>query len=85
MLVAFSLNFVANFGVFPTVELVGDPTGTTHVLAVAAYDAFSDNNWPQATAIALTMGILELIVVAFVLWLRTRLSRTSVVGGGKGV
>jgi putative spermidine/putrescine transport system permease protein len=84
ILVAFCLNFVANFGVFPTAELVGDPTGTTHVLSIAAYDAFSDNKWPQATTIALIMGMLELLVVALILWLRNRMARGSVIGGGKG-
>ncbi len=85
ILVAFCLNFVANFGVFPTAELVGDPSGSTRVLSVAAYDAFSNNNWPQATAIALIMGLLELLVVALILWLRNRIARGSVIGGGKGV
>jgi putative spermidine/putrescine transport system permease protein len=84
ILVAFCLNFVANFGVFPTAELVGDPSGTTHVLSIAAYDAFSNNNWPQATAIALIMGALELLVVALILWLRGRIVRGSVSGGVKG-
>lgn len=84
ILVAFCLNFVANFGVFPTAELVGDPSGTTHVLSIAAYDAFSNNDWPQATAIALIMGVLELLVIALILWLRGRLVRGSVIGGGKG-
>lgn len=85
ILVAFCLNFVANFGVFPTAELVGDPSGTTHVLSIAAYDAFSNNNWPQATAISLIMGVLELLVVALILWLRGRIARGSTIGGGKGV
>ena len=85
ILVAFCLNFVANFGVFPTAELVGDPSGTTHVLSIAAYDAFSNNNWPQATAISLIMGVLELVVVALILWLRGRIARGSTIGGGKGV
>lgn len=84
ILVAFCLNFVANFGVFPTAELVGDPSGTTHVLSIAAYDAFSNNDWPQATAIALIMGVLELLIVALILWLRVRLVRGSVSGGVKG-
>ncbi|MFN8421116.1 MAG: hypothetical protein U0528_18005 [Anaerolineae bacterium] len=36
------------------------------------------------TAIAFVMGAIELIVVLSVLWLRSRLTRTSVLGGGKG-
>ncbi len=84
IMVAFCLNFVANFGVFATDELVGDPAGTTHVLSIAAYDAFSNNDWPQATAIALIMGVLELLVVVLILWLRNRVVRGSVIGGVKG-
>ena len=83
--VAFCLNFVSNFGVFPTAELVGDPSGATRVLSIAAYDAYSAPNYPQATTIALVMGVLELLVVAFVFALRNRLARTAVISGGKGV
>lgn len=82
--IAFCLNFVANFGVFPTAELVGDPSGTTRVLSIAAYDAYSTPNYPQATTIALVMGVLELLVIGFVLVLRNRLTRTVVISGGKG-
>lgn len=82
--VAFCLNFVANFGVFPTAELVGDPSAVTHVLSIAAYDAYANSNSPQATAIALIMGIIELFVVMLVLWLRNRFTRAATISGGKG-
>jgi putative spermidine/putrescine transport system permease protein len=85
IIVAFCLNFVANFGVFPTASLVGDPTGTTHVISIAAYDTFSENNWPKATAIVLIMGTVELLVVGIILWIRNRVGRGAVISGGKGV
>jgi len=35
--IAFCLNFVANFSVFPSAVLVGEPNALTRVLSVAAY------------------------------------------------
>jgi putative spermidine/putrescine transport system permease protein len=83
--VAFCLNFVANFSVFPTVNLVGDPASETRVLAIAAYEtAFVNYNVPLGTAIALIMGVIELIVIALVLWLQSRMARSAAISGGKG-
>ena len=83
--VAFCLNFVANFGVFPSAVVVGDPVSDTHVIAIAAYQtAFSDYNLPLGTAIALTMGAIQLVVIALVLWLQSRVARGAAISGGKG-
>jgi putative spermidine/putrescine transport system permease protein len=83
--VAFCLNFVANFGVFPSAVVVGDPTSDTHVIAIAAYQtAFSDYNLPLGTAIALVMGAIQLVVIALVLWLQGRVARGAAISGGKG-
>ncbi len=83
--VAFCLNFVANFSVFPTANLVGEPSHETRVLAIAAYEtAFTNYNIPQGTAIALIMGIIELTVIALVLWLQSRMARSAAISGGKG-
>ncbi|HMA37200.1 MAG TPA: ABC transporter permease subunit [Chloroflexia bacterium] len=83
--IAFCLSFVANFGVFPSATLVGEPEGPTRVIAIAAYDAaFVQYNPPQGTAIALLMGVIELAVVGVVLWLRARTTRTATIRGGKG-
>src|SRR6185312_2523507 len=71
--IAFCLNFVANFSVFPSANLVGEPTHLTHVIAVEAYNqAFGNFREPFGTAIALIMGVIELIVIALVLWLQSR-------------
>ncbi len=83
--IAFCLNFVANFSVFPSAVLVGEPNALTRVLSVAAYRAaFEQYNPPAGTAIALVMGTIELLVVARVLWFRSRMLRGATLGGGKG-
>jgi putative spermidine/putrescine transport system permease protein len=83
--IAFCLNFVANFSVFPSAMLVGEPNVATRVMSIAAYQtAFEQYNQPMGTAIALVMGVVELIVVGAVLWLRNRMARGATLGGGKG-
>ena len=83
--IAFSLNFVANFGVFPTANLVGAPQSATHVIAIEAYNqAYNNYNPPFGTAIALLMGAVQLIVIGAILWLQGRLARGAAIGGGKG-
>ncbi len=83
--VAFCLNFVANFSVFPSANLVGDPSNQTRVLSIAAYEtAFTDYNRPLGITIALIMGVIELLVIALVLWLQGRMARSAAISGGKG-
>lgn len=83
--IAFCLNFVANFSVFPSANLVGEPTHATHVIAVEAYNqAFNNFKEPFGTAIALIMGVIELLVIALVLWLQSRTTAGSTISGGKG-
>jgi putative spermidine/putrescine transport system permease protein len=83
--VAFCLNFVANFSVFPSAVLVGRPDDQTRVLSVMAWRSLSEqNNPPLGTAIALSMGIIEMVVVMIVLWGRDRFTRGATLGGGKG-
>ncbi|GHO65251.1 ABC transporter permease [Ktedonobacter sp. SOSP1-52] len=84
--VAFCLNFVANFSVFPSANLVGEPSHETRVLAIAAYEtAFTNYNIPLGTAISLIMGVIELLVIALVLWLQRKTARGATISGGKGV
>jgi putative spermidine/putrescine transport system permease protein len=83
--IAFCLNFVANFSVFPSAMLVGEPNNVTRVMSIAAYQvAFEQYDKPMGTMIALLMGVIELAVIGLVLWLRSRMSRTATLGGGKG-
>ncbi len=79
----FCLTFVLAFSVFPSAVLVGNPAGETRVISIAAYQAaYEQFDYPLASAIAMIMGAIELIVVAVVLVWRTRLFTGAT--GGKG-
>ncbi len=79
----FCLTFVLAFSVFPSANLVGDPQGSTHVISIAAYDAaFQHYDYSMASAIAMIMAAVMLLVIALVLFGRGRLYRGAT--GGKG-
>jgi putative spermidine/putrescine transport system permease protein len=79
----FCLTFVLAFSVFPSAVLVGDPAGTTRVISIAAYHAaYEVYDYALASAIAVVMGIVELLVVGAVLGVRTLFYTGST--GGKG-
>jgi len=79
----FMLTFVLAFSVFPSATLVGNPAGSTRVLALAAYQAFAEKfDYSSASAIAIIMGLIELIVLGIVMLWRSTLYRGST--GGKG-
>lgn len=84
--IAFALNFVANFSVFPSAQLVGEPNALTRVLSIVAYRAAFEGtpNPPLGTAIALIMGAIELIVIMIILGLRSGFTHSATLGGGKG-
>lgn len=77
------LTFVLAFSVFPSAILVGNPTGSTRVLSIAAYQAaFEQYDYPFASTIAMVMGVVELVFIAAVLLWRSRFYVGST--GGKG-
>src|SRR5208282_369188 len=79
---AAALSFVATFSVFPSAVLVGEPAGTTRVIALAAWEAaYERYDYAQASAIAIVMAAIELIFVALVLMLRSRAYRGPSIGG----
>lgn len=79
----FCLTFVLAFSVFPSAVLVGDPAGSTRVLALVAYQAaYERYDYSTASAIAMVMGVIELAVVALVLLWRNTFYRGAT--GGKG-
>ncbi|MCW4459132.1 ABC transporter permease [Microbacterium sp. MPKO10] len=79
----FILTFVLAFSVFPSARLVGDPGGSTRVMALMAYRAFGEQqNYSMASTIAIVMGVVELLVIAIVLLGRSFLYKGST--GGKG-
>ena len=64
----FCLSFVQAFSVFPSAVLLGDPAGATRVISIAAYTAaFEQYDYSLASAIAMIMGALQLVVVAAIL------------------
>jgi putative spermidine/putrescine transport system permease protein len=80
----FCLTFVLAFSVFPSAVLVGDPSGTTRVMSIAAYDAaYVRYDYPLASAVAVLMGLVELLVIGAVLGWRALLY-TGSTAGGKG-
>jgi putative spermidine/putrescine transport system permease protein len=79
----FCLTFVLAFSVFPSAVLVGNPAGSTRVLSLVAYQAaYEKYDYSMASAIAMIMGVIELIVVALVLIWRGSFYTGST--GGKG-
>jgi len=80
----FCLAFVQAFSVFPSAILLGSPAGPTRVISIAAYEAaFEQYDYSLASAIAMLMGLVQLVIVAAVLGLRSAFYRGPV-GGGKG-
>jgi putative spermidine/putrescine transport system permease protein len=78
----FCLAFVQAFSVFPSAVLLGSPAGPTRVISIAAYEAaFEQYDYSLASAIAMIMGFVQLLVVAAVLGLRNFFYRGPVTGG----
>jgi putative spermidine/putrescine transport system permease protein len=78
----FVLAFVLAFSVFPSAVLVGQPSGETRVISIAAYDAaFQKYDYSMGSAIAMVMGAVELLVIALVLATRARLYKGPSAGG----
>jgi putative spermidine/putrescine transport system permease protein len=80
--IAAALSFVATFAVFPSAVLVGQPAGSTRVISLAAWQAAYERfDYSMGSAIAITMAAIELIVVAAILFGRSRLYRGPSTGG----
>ena len=78
----FCLSFVQAFSVFPSAVLLGSPAGPTRVISIAAYEAaFEVYDYSLASAIAMIMGAVQLVIVVAVLGLRNLFYRGPVVGG----
>jgi putative spermidine/putrescine transport system permease protein len=78
----FCLAFVQAFSVFPSAILLGSPAGPTRVISIAAYEAaFEQYDYSLASAIAMIMGLVQLVIVAAVLALRNVFYRGPVTGG----
>jgi putative spermidine/putrescine transport system permease protein len=78
----FCLSFVQAFSVFPSAVLLGSPAGPTRVISIAAYEAaFEQYDYSLASAVAMIMGFVQLMIVVAVLGLRNLFYRGPVVGG----
>jgi putative spermidine/putrescine transport system permease protein len=79
----FCLTFVLAFSVFPSAVLVGDPAGSTRVISIAAWHAaYEKYDYAAGSAIAVVMGVIELVVIGIVLGVRSLFYAGST--GGKG-
>jgi putative spermidine/putrescine transport system permease protein len=82
MLTAFMLALVESFAIFPSAILVGQPDNQTHVLTIPIYQAASQNSdYPRASAIAVVLTAIELLILGVVVFLRGRLFRGSATAG----
>jgi putative spermidine/putrescine transport system permease protein len=78
------LSFVQAFSVFPSAVLLGAPAGPARVISIAAYQAaFEDYDYSLASAIAIIMGLAQLVIVLAVLAARGLFYRGPA-GRGKG-
>jgi len=74
----FCLSFVQSFSVFPSAVLLGAPAGETRVISIAAYQAaFERFDYSMGSAIAIIMGLVQLIVVVAALAARRLFYRGS--------
>jgi putative spermidine/putrescine transport system permease protein len=84
LVIAFALVFVMSFAVFPSAMMLGQPAGTTRTISIAAYQqAFEQYDMSYASAIAVIMGLCQLVALVAIVLLRRRLSPAATMGVGK--
>ncbi|MGD0266588.1 MAG: sugar ABC transporter permease [Candidatus Methylomirabilota bacterium] len=82
--IAFALVFVMSFATFPSAMLLGQPSGATRTMAIAAYaQAFEQFDMSYASAIAVLMGLFQLAGLLVILLLRKRMVMAATMGVGK--
>jgi putative spermidine/putrescine transport system permease protein len=82
--ITLALSFVQAFSVFPSAVLLGAPSGPTRVISIAAYQAaFEQYDYSMASAIAMIMAALQVLIVVLLLAAR-RLAYSGPVSTGKG-
>jgi putative spermidine/putrescine transport system permease protein len=83
--IAFCLNFVMAFSVYPTAVLLGQPSGPTRVISIAAYQwAFEKFDFNMGSTVSMVMAAIELFVIIVVIAWRNKLNRSASISGGKG-
>jgi putative spermidine/putrescine transport system permease protein len=82
--IAFALVFVMSFAVFPSAVMVGQPTGSTRTISIAAYQqAFEQYDMSYASAIAVIMGLCQLAALIVIVLVRRRMTIATTMGVGK--
>jgi len=82
--ITLALAFVQAFTVFPSAILLGAPAGPTRVISIVAYQAaFEQYDYSLASAIAMLMAAVQLLIITALLAARTLLFRGPV-STGKG-
>jgi putative spermidine/putrescine transport system permease protein len=82
--ITLALSFVQAFTVFPSAVLLGAPAGPTRVISIAAYQAaFEQYDYSLASAIAMLMAAVQIIIIVALLGARTLLFRGPA-SSGKG-
>jgi putative spermidine/putrescine transport system permease protein len=82
--ITLALAFVQAFTVFPSAILLGAPAGPTRVISIVAYQAaFEQYDYSLASAIAMLMAAVQLLIITALLVARTVLFRGPV-STGKG-
>jgi putative spermidine/putrescine transport system permease protein len=82
--ITLALSFVQAFSVFPSAILLGAPSGPTRVISIAAYQAaFEQYDYSMASAIAMIMAALQVVIVVLLLAARGLVYKGPA-SGGKG-
>jgi putative spermidine/putrescine transport system permease protein len=84
LVITFCLSFVQAFAVFPSAVILGAPAGDTRVISIAAYTAaFEEYDYSMASAIAMIMAFVQVLIVVALLGVQSLVYRGPA-GGGKG-
>jgi putative spermidine/putrescine transport system permease protein len=82
--ITLALSFVQAFSVFPSAVLLGAPAGPTRVISIAAYQAaFEAYDYSMASAIAMIMAAVQVVIVVALLSARGLVFRGPA-SSGKG-
>ena len=82
--ITLALSFVQAFTVFPSAVLLGAPAGPTRVISIVAYQAaYEQFDYSLASAIAMLMAAVQVIIIVALLGARTLVFRGPV-STGKG-
>jgi putative spermidine/putrescine transport system permease protein len=82
--ITLALAFVQVFTVFPSAILLGAPAGPTRVISIAAYQAaFEQYDYSLASAIAMLMAAVQVVIIVALLGARNLLFRGPA-SSGKG-